>query len=428
VYSGFSTLREKLSFMNINKYKLATVLLLVINSQVLFVNVANPLSIRWTQEFFLGILTIYAVYYFLTKSIKNGRLNSSDLFIWVVVIVIILGSSVLALIQYGQPLIYGLIESRQALALLVYFPLKRLVYTKYIDGNFILKCVVMISLAILFIALLMKAGVISQEAIDTGNDLLRADRNSMGRYYFILSFIIALVKFYSTRKKIQWAVLSLLFFYAIFFILQERQSMVAIVLIGCIYIIYNGMKIGRIKSTFLIFFLILVVSLSVMYGFESQKDKIATLLGSVTPVKLAVSVRANTMLTMWNELKDSNGLGFGALSLMWKDGFHRFYGSNFYLGDVGIFGTLFRLGIFALPLLAYVTFKLIIVLRHMQPSYVKDVVALGYLYGLFTLPTSGLLEYKGFFLGLLFCLAVTSHYTTRALPNNPRKIRMIGIN
>jgi hypothetical protein len=46
----------------------------------------------------------------------------------------------------------------------------------------------------------------------------------------------------------------------------------------------------------------------------------------------------------------NDGIGMGALSLQWQNGFHRIYDRFFYLSDVGPVGDLYRFGMF-LPII-----------------------------------------------------------------------------
>ncbi len=414
-YHGDS--REPRKLLNVRgfmKYRIMAAALLFINSQVFFISAANPLGTRWAQEMFLGFLLFYSTIYLGSRILLRGILSRNDMFVWAIVLAIFIGSPIFALIQYGQPIVYGLIESRQSLSILIYFPLKRLITTGRVDADLIFKYIVFISLSILAVSMLMKVGVVSINANSGPVDPLRPDRNSMGRYYYILSFMISLVKLYRTRD-LKWAISLIIFLYAIFFVLQERQSMIAVILVGIVYIGYNGLKVQYLKSSFLALTLISIIAIFFLYGLEDQRARLMILIGDTFSEKTTESVRANTVATMWEELSDSKGLGFGALSLMWNDGFHRFYGGNFYLGDVGIFGTFFRLGFLAVPLLAFVFYRLIVVLRRMPPSDNKNIVVLSLLYALFTSPTSGLLEYRGFFFGMLFCIVVTAHYSHKRI-------------
>ncbi|MEY8213288.1 MAG: hypothetical protein RPR97_02265, partial [Colwellia sp.] len=57
-----------------------------------------------------------------------------------------------------------------------------------------------------------------------------------------------------------------------------------------------------------------------------------------------------TTMNILFESKSAYFMPLGALSEMWGGGFHRIYGENFYLADVGIFGTLYRYGLVGLIL------------------------------------------------------------------------------
>ena len=70
-----------------------------------------------------------------------------------------------------------------------------------------------------------------------------------------------------------------------------------------------------------------------------QYQKIATV------QNMAKDVRSHSLLVVYSTLADNNYFGVGSLSLMWKNGFHRLYGQNFYLTDLGFPSTFMRYGI-----------------------------------------------------------------------------------
>lgn len=382
------------------------VLLLLVNAQIFFVNAANPFAIRGAQEVFFVFCILYTFFYVAASFAKSGRIRFDEFFTISVVVCLVFGSAFFAYVKYGQPLSYGFIESRRVFALLVYFPLKSALRKNDNSVEMLIQYILYISVFLWIIAFLMKIGLIAAGSLDMSGDSLRSDRNGMGKYYFVFSYIVSLVNYYKT-KNIKWALLAILFIYGVFFITQERQGMLAVALVTFLYTVFMASIKGSIKATFRSFLVVLIVAVVFIFFMEEQRNDVYELLSEVLSESVLESARGRTLNTIWIQLADNYGLPSGALYLYWQDGFHRFYGPNFFLGDVGIFGTIFRLGFLSVPFLGYVFFVLFRSAVFMRSSAIKEIVVLGYAYAFFTLATSGLLEYRGFFLALLYVIAVT---------------------
>ena len=119
---------------------------------------------------------------------------------------------------------------------------------------------------------------------------------------------------------------------------------------------------------------------------------------------LTQSARAHTISTIWQELNASAFYGHGALSLSWNTGFHRFYGTNFFLADVGYAGMLFRYGLFfSIILLASSLIAAWLAHRNMKRCKLKKAIGVG-LVTVILLP-AGLFLYAGLMFGVLLAIA-----------------------
>jgi hypothetical protein len=131
------------------------------------------------------------------------------------------------------------------------------------------------------------------------------------------------------------------------------------------------------------------------------------------------SARILTSLQIFSEFSNGDLWGHGALSLMWKGGFHRLYGENFFLADVGVIGTMFRFGILAVPILIFASWILIRATRRLPKGEIRRTVAYGIIFSFLLIPTAGLVVYRGFFLGIL--LAISAYHTEslkQTIPTN----------
>lgn len=396
------------------KTKVLAVLLLIINAQIFFVSGANPLGIYGVQEVFFGFLIGYTVFYFARKFLLSSNICKTDFFVISVVVFFVASSSLLSYLQFGQPLVWGVVEARLVLANLIYFPLKYFVESHKLSSSFILNTILCIAFAIIVFDALYQLNIFPKEVFPTeivqGNDEIRSDRSSVGRFYLITCVIYSLVMYVRTGN-LKWGLTFITFIYAIFFMLQERQSMIALTLIAILFFTYRTIAFNAVKKFAKIIILLSCSGLILLVFFQNKIEGVKILIFErLLSDSADAGARFNTVVIMFSELQRNNWIGHGALSLLWKDGFHRLYGDSFFIGDVGIIGTIFRLGLLAFPVIIVVSYFLYLTWKKMTPSPNKDVVGLSLLYCIFTLPTSAPMEYRGYFISILLALSIQNRF------------------
>lgn len=187
-------------------------------------------------------------------------------------------------------------------------------------------------------------------------DLVKGFKLTTCSQLMILSYIyylICIIK-YSVQKK-YWIPFLILMCYLIF-VHKGRQPLVLIAIIYAVYYIrMNGFTLKRVVLGILpVIALFIIVTYSEQLFnsiLESTKWE-----NSIDPSTLA---RISSIDAVSPYIRENPILGFGNLSSHFKDeGFHTFFGGQFYLGDIGIWGTLARGGIVLLLIYAGLYFSL----------------------------------------------------------------------
>jgi len=167
------------------------------------------------------------------------------------------------------------------------------------------------------------------------------------------------------------------------------------------------------RSYFFIFItIILIMSFILLSDTSTLFNKYYFLVDSLShPIENRVRYR--TIQIILSNLYDSYFFGWGSLSLQWNNGFHSFYGDNFYLSDVAIFGTIYRHGFFSIFFILFFIKVFIYSLNLLRDSYIKSSIKLCLItFCLFSL-VSGKIEYAGstFCIILALCAAYKkTHY------------------
>lgn len=381
-----------------------TFFLLLINSQAFFTNVFNPIGIPGLLEAFLVFLLIFAARA-LMKDALIHRFRVPDMIVLLIAFGFWFGSATMAFLQHGQPIIFGLIEDRRILNILVYFPLITLIRRDLVSTEEIVSHIIKIAWFCVFLGLLLKYNLLPTiKTIQVAASNSRADRVSVGLSYIAIACFAYAISWVRTgrQRKIYF---SFLLLFAILFVGQVRQITLAVALCGFILI---HKRLGRFMIPI---GTILVLGLIGILVFPDVIDKIyakyADLFGQLTSDNyLEESARAVGIKIILTEIPKFDYFGGGALWLQWQNGFARLYGENFYLSDVGIFGTYYRFGVLAIPMMMAVLYFVYRRVMKMPPSAMKSICLSGVLFMTILLPTAGFVEYRGFMVGMLLALAV----------------------
>ncbi len=403
-----------LKIVGIDRHRLAVFMgfiTIFLNSQIVMFNVHNPLSISGAFECFIATLLIYSALHF-TLMLINKRIHTIDCVLAIIIGGMWCSSAIASYLYYEQPLYYGLIEERRVLALLAYFPLVQLIRKGILSSEQIVRYVFICALLAAGLQWLIKFNLVSvplshfQEASEfaTDDSTARKDRMSIAVMYLVFALFYGVAKG-RRENNIKGYLWALFFLLTLFFVTQTRQITIAS--------IASVLTLSLTNKKFRVYALSGFLIIGIISAFLANTALLyyPTHFSSLLDLQhLQNSARYFTLNIIFNELIDSWFMPHGSLSALWQNGFSSIYTPHFFLSDVGIFGTFFRYGIFAIPLLLY-AFKVFAgeILR-MPKGIERNIVISSMLMIFFLLPTSAPLEHRGDFTALILALAVGKNY------------------
>ncbi len=392
--------------------------LMLLNSGCIFLTDDKVAGIPLLREAYLAAVVLSA----LTLLAIWRQIHYSKTALWILLFGIVLPvfSAILAKLNWGQPLIYGLLEERRNFAYLVFFPAYFLMVKTRPTQEQIQRFMLISGLACVFVGYLYYFKIIPQntgiafavDEKDAGTNLLRPDRYRIGAGYVNLC---ALMLMYSIKRHLTVFKLVALGIFAVYLwsVLQTRTIMI-IWALSAMWIFRNRPGLVLQIAGFAVFAL-LAAYVIVPDAIIGQYDKFFALMDEATE---GPGVRDTTIALSLAEVAKNHFVGLGALSLQWQGGFSRIYNDWFYLSDVGIVGVYYRFGFFA-PLIALTFYLGFIRIMRNCPNK-SDLLAayqLDFIFALFNMVLSNSIMFGGENLGLaaaIFLYASTSSATAES--------------
>jgi hypothetical protein len=345
---------------------------------VLYVNSGAPwsqnnvLGVPWLQEVYLAALLAYTAVAVLPRIVVRGRATGAEVWVLALAFVPPLISAINALVAFGQPLAYGLVEGRRYLGYLVFFPVLAVVRRGHVSERRVLALILLVAAACYLNSVFLAA-----PDLDDPN---RPDRVRIGTFYIVLAYLWAVVRWRGARLGAAYAALALVL------LLGRPRHLVTFTAVGAS--VWAAAAVG-------------------LWGGAAWADRYTFMFGRIVNMDLLeASVRAKTVGFILGDMKDGFLWGRGALSLLWRNGFHRVYFDHFFLSDVGLLGSAYQFGVpLALALLVFVHLAVWRALRYVQDDVVRVV---GRAYVAFSVLISALIptvEFHGLYLGLLWAIA-----------------------
>jgi hypothetical protein len=327
-------------------------LLMLLNSGCIFLTDDKIAGIPLLREAWLaGVILSAVILMVVWKHVHHSKAAA-----WILLFGMVLPvfSAILAKLNWGQPIIYGLLEERRNFAYLIFFPAYFLMVKTKPTQEQIQQFMLISGLACVFVGFLYYFKIIPQNSNiafavdekDGGVNLLRPDRYRIGAGYVNLC---ALMLMYSIKRHMTAFKLVALAIFALYLwtVLQTRTIMLIWAL--------SGMWIFRNRPGLVLQIAgLAVLALAAAYvivpdAIIGQYDKFFALMDEATE---GPGVRDTTIAISIAEVAKNHFVGLGALSLQWQGGFSRIYNDWFYLSDVGIVGVYYRFGFFA-PFIAF---------------------------------------------------------------------------
>ena len=332
-------------------YKNLLFILLLLNSACFFLTDDKRAGVPYLRELFLLVVIGATTCLFVVwKWVYQSR--TSLWIIWMGVCLPLLSAS-LAYLNFGQPLVYGLLEERRFFEYLVFFPVLFLLIMAKPTEEELGKYFLYVALICATFGFCYYLGIIPQNTVASFTvddwtqyeDLLRPDRYRIGSAFVTIS---AFMLMYNLRERVTTTkVLILLYLVAyLWLVMQTRQTMLVWGIAG-LWIFRK--RIDSLMKMSILGIVMLGISYFLVPEFYvAQYERFHALLFEATS---GPGVRDLTVATIIDAIRENNFIGMGALSLQWQGGFSAVYNSHFYLSDVGIFGVYYRYGFMALAVL-----------------------------------------------------------------------------
>jgi len=406
-------------------------LLLLLASGVTFAKVHNPVGVPYSQEMFILLLFAFAFLYLSGCLIQNITIPSAGVVVLLLVLFYLTMSPLLAKYMLHQPYIYGVIEERRVAMLLVFFPVYYLMRGRGVSADRLTQIIVAIAVAASAVMVVSSMTASGGDAAAAGDDL-REGRMGAGVAFVALSALILLAAlltgntqrlFPRSRRPLVISVVLLgVFVGEILFIVQSRQTFLGI---GIAAVAVAAVQRGRGM---------LVLGLGVIAAAVAfiQSDRLVDLFGQlVSDQYLEQSARSRAIDIIFSALRDSSYVGMGALYQGYRGGFEELYGPNFYLSDVGIFGTFYRFGFLAvIPVFLWLTVYLR-VMRSVNDMFVRVFARLYLVYFVALWPVGGVVEYRGAVAGVVLAIAAAAGWSTSRgrdrMRDKPAGVASLGI-
>lgn len=380
--------------------------ILLFNSQILIWTVHNPYGIKGLGEIYYVILILSAIFMFLMPSLKRSKAPRLDTLIFVLPLIMILVSAFNAFVVYGQPLYAGIIEERRTLSLYVYFPLMYLYKERKYSTEELHAIIVWIGIFSVLLGISYQTNllpVINEVQIDR----LRESRATIGVSSAVLALIVvfATTQFSRVDRRVGLFTIGLIFVSSLLFISQSRGVLIA-GLLSCFLVSQSYSKGLKRWALLTASVFVSLMTLGPIIQNSETALKLYELYSEIfSEDYIYTSVRANSIITVYENL---SFLGNGALWLQWNNGFARLYGDNFFLTDVGIFGSFFKFGIWGifLVLIFMRFFYKALTLKSTKTSVL--VIKSIFLFLFFMWPIAAIFEYRGHLLGIALTLLTIS--------------------
>ena len=377
-------------------------ILILFNSQILSGTGGNPFGIKGVQEILYVVLLIFSILYIFQRLTTESRVFMTDALVLGLVISGLIYSALSSNLHFGQPILYGLFEERRILAFLIYFPVIWALRHSSITVQQLLSWIVISAIICSFLSIMVYIGLVPPIKVkEVSPLLLREERYGIGQFYIAFSVLIVASRI-SLSELISNFFLLILFLGVLIVIVQTRQILIALLI---------GLFILRGPLRFILWSTLPILLAIFTYTYIQPAtvflDKYITLATQIfSDDYISESARSLTIKTIEQEFLNGAWFGSGALSPLWQGGFPKIYHSNFYLADVGVFGSLYKFGLLAIPF--YITYLLLQgnLIRNIYHHKYAKLITSTWVLLLVALPVAASIEYRGFLSGLLIALSI----------------------
>lgn len=322
-----------------------------------------------------AVLLLILSFYILVSPKKTNFLIGPFLFCFIYPIIAAWQSSVI----FGQSIFLGIASLRANFYFFFSFLLiaaaqdyKELIY--FLNKFNI--CIAIISIILLYALGIDHIGINQYMAntniieVELTEDLIRGKKLTFCSNLMMSSYIyymISLLKYPKIRKN--WLLFLILMFY-LFFVNKSRQNQLIIVVIYAYYVLH----MGRITKKKICAVIIPIFSLIVISLWDPDfLGKFTAILGGENSEDSSTLARIASINAMIPYIHENYLLGVGNLSSHFMEyGFQYYFGSTFYVSDLGIAGAFLKGGIMLMVIYFLIFLNLFIATKRILNAEVKE--------------------------------------------------------
>lgn len=380
----------------------------------------HPLAPYLLMEATLGALLVWSALLLLYKT-KMGTINVYDLYFFLTPLLFLGLSATFAWYSYAQPFVLGLSEDRRVLAFLFWFLFDPLRERYRLTLRDVLIAILVCSLIYLVVGLgeqiAIPGKLIAREIPDLDTRKLRISSSSEA---FCICLIVGVMLLFHRQRTFGWLML-IVGVLGMVLIAQTRQNIIVMMVAAGVVTAYMRPVFAVVAG--LVGALVVSVLLSVSQeALERMLEFLLPNISEFNAENLSNNTRSHTFSVVLNLLNDNYFVGLGAVSILHDDGLRKFYGKNFWINDVGIFGELFRVGFFYFGFLILYVILIVKKFIEVRSKTDRELIGAALLPFVLLVPTAGFMYRIGFVHAFLFlCLSAAAAPGVARSVNLPRR-------
>lgn len=382
-----------------------SILIILFGSGLFTTMRGSPLGIPFISEITLILIIAFTIIYLTSYVLKGKKFPRIGIVLLILAIFLILFSALLAGIYHGQPVVYGMAADRKILYLLAFFPIYYFLCNMGDESLMkLLKLIIVIGFIGALVSM-MFATYSNQFGLDLSSAGGRENRIGIATGFIVFAIMFLSInllfyqnnylKFTTKYSKILNYTILIFLLYVLLSVIQTRQFMIAITLSLLLY----TFLFTKIKTKFRLIALG-TITLLILLPFID----FTIFMNLFSDDYIEASARSRTIHYILEAVENNNYIGMGALVSWFYGGFPALYHPNFFLSDVGVFGTYYRYGLIGLLITFGMLLFVLLNIMKLKKGFAKTVLYVFLFYTIITLPVGAFLEMRGFNFSMMMAI------------------------
>ncbi|MDC0664158.1 O-antigen ligase family protein [Marinobacter sp. SS21] len=311
-------------------------------------------------EAWIGVLLLFAFLVYIPFKASSHRITYYEVYILAILLFVPLLGSLTAWVEFGQPILYGLLAQRNTFLSISSLMLLLMVYREYITLDVVERTFVFLSWLLLVTFTALQIFVDPTLFVDAGKGFVSGSENAGYEFRLKADFIIFGLLYYAfvgfrKRNARAWFFASLFMLYLV--ILDEGRTLIVSSILASAFFIFKWSKAER----FLAFFPKIIIALSIilasLYYVNGNNvlnlgDRFSSAFTVLFSQEMTSDFSANARIIETRVaipyIEKNPLFGNGIVSHKWKGGYEGVMGEYFYPSDIGVIGVVFIYGIIGL--------------------------------------------------------------------------------